>query len=376
MILGPYRNPPYRTPTPKSSLSPPPPHGTARNPSPKRKLHPDEGDTPMSATAAGPVRPLHVDTAWAPDGSLIVPDSPRSKVAERLKDLAIRQAQPVSAVASHQRHTASPSPRKKLRPNPQLRDLRGAVQARRLSEDAVQTPLHNAGQRIEIPDSESGNTTLVLEADETTGNDDDDVYARLPPTPLREIGIHDLHQAIGMVMSSEEDAESYQSQHRQSLDGVSPKNNKRMLSPPPPSPLGECFQSRHDTGESTVFFNKSPDSSFSDDATSFDPAALTWQDSEITGHEITSPDDDGEGINGIGFRPTPAIAYARSQKRRQQVEGWKAREAREARQKRLERRRGSGRSKSVVGSGTSLDGANDSLGSDDGTTRRTVRFAT
>jgi hypothetical protein len=72
------------------------------------------------------------------------------------------------------------------------------------------------------------------------------------------------------------------------------------------------------------------------------PSALTWQDSEITGHladPSTDPDDDGTGLNGIGFRPTPAIAYARSQKRRQQLNEWKARETREARAKRHERRR-------------------------------------
>jgi hypothetical protein len=71
-------------------------------------------------------------------------------------------------------------------------------------------------------------------------------------------------------------------------------------------------------------------------------SALTWQDSEITGHladPATDPDDDGTGLNGIGFRPTPAIAYARSQKRRQQLNEWKARETREARAKRHERRR-------------------------------------
>lgn len=71
-------------------------------------------------------------------------------------------------------------------------------------------------------------------------------------------------------------------------------------------------------------------------------SVLTWQDSEITGHlagPATDPDDDGTGLNGIGFKPTPAMAYARAQKRRQQVLDWKAREAREARAKRSERRR-------------------------------------
>lgn len=72
------------------------------------------------------------------------------------------------------------------------------------------------------------------------------------------------------------------------------------------------------------------------------PSALTWHDSEITGHladPSTDPDDDGTGLNGIGFKPTPAIAYARSQKRRQQLNEWKARETREARAKRHDRRR-------------------------------------
>jgi hypothetical protein len=72
------------------------------------------------------------------------------------------------------------------------------------------------------------------------------------------------------------------------------------------------------------------------------PSALTWHDSEITGHlanPSTDPDDDGTGMNGIGFKPTPAMAYARSQKRRQQLNDWKARETREARAKRHDRRR-------------------------------------
>ena len=66
---------------------------------------------------------------------------------------------------------------------------------------------------------------------------------------------------------------------------------------------------------------------------------MTWHESEITGHNPTDPNDDGYGINGIGFKPTPAIAWARSQKRKQQLEEYRNREAREARQRRSERRR-------------------------------------
>lgn len=69
------------------------------------------------------------------------------------------------------------------------------------------------------------------------------------------------------------------------------------------------------------------------------PNEMTWQDSEITGHLALDPDDDGYGVNGIGFRPTPAMAYARSQRRRQQIMEWKNREGREARSRRAEERR-------------------------------------
>jgi len=64
-----------------------------------------------------------------------------------------------------------------------------------------------------------------------------------------------------------------------------------------------------------------------------------WHDSEITGHDPNDPDDDMYGINGIGFRPTAALAWSRSQRRKQQLTEYKNREARDARQQRSERRK-------------------------------------
>ena len=64
-----------------------------------------------------------------------------------------------------------------------------------------------------------------------------------------------------------------------------------------------------------------------------------WHDSEITGHDPDDPEDDGYGINGIGFKPTAAIAWSRSQQRKEQLNEYKNREAREARQQRRERRK-------------------------------------
>lgn len=70
-------------------------------------------------------------------------------------------------------------------------------------------------------------------------------------------------------------------------------------------------------------------------------ASLTWHDDEITIYDPDDSDDDGTGINGIGFKPTPAIAYARTVKRKQQLAEYRKREEREARAKRSQRRRGS-----------------------------------
>ena len=82
-----------------------------------------------------------------------------------------------------------------------------------------------------------------------------------------------------------------------------------------------------------------------------------------------SPPPEAYGLNGIGFRPTPALAYARAQTRKKQVAGWKSREAREARQRRSERRGQGG------GIGLGSGGGNDGGGMEAmQEQRRRVRF--
>ncbi|KXJ90188.1 hypothetical protein Micbo1qcDRAFT_164710, partial [Microdochium bolleyi] len=68
-------------------------------------------------------------------------------------------------------------------------------------------------------------------------------------------------------------------------------------------------------------------------------AALTWREDEITIYDPEDKDDDGTGINGIGFRPSAAVAHQRAQKRRQQLAEYKKREESEARARRNQRRR-------------------------------------
>ena len=88
----------------------------------------------------------------------------------------------------------------------------------------------------------------------------------------------------------------------------------------------------------------------------------------------TAPDDDAFddttlGLTGVGFRPSPAAAYARAQRRKQQVADWKSREAREARQRRSERRRAS--AVSLAEAAADAVGGEMGMGGEE---RRRVRF--
>ncbi|KAK3391327.1 hypothetical protein B0T20DRAFT_76893 [Sordaria brevicollis] len=85
-------------------------------------------------------------------------------------------------------------------------------------------------------------------------------------------------------------------------------------------------------------------------ATVIDPlrASLTWQESEITIYDPDDSDDDGTGINGIGFKPTPEMEHARRMKRKKQLAEYRKREMGDARARRKERRAGAD---GFVGSG-------------------------
>ena len=142
----------------------------------------------------------------------------------------------------------------------------------------------------------------------------------------------------------------------QSATGQKSIASPRLRSPPPPS-----------TPPSNQGYTSSSPSPLPQ-------KVLTWSPSEITGHNPTDPTDDGYGINGVGFRPTPAIAQARSQRRKQQVAEWKSREAREARQKRIDRRRKVSTTTTTATTTTTSETDGLGSGSCDEEGRRRVRF--
>jgi hypothetical protein len=108
-------------------------------------------------------------------------------------------------------------------------------------------------------------------------------------------------------------------------DTLSPKPAARKRSGTPPLRVKKVQSKSDDTDTDIV-----------------DPvrASLTWHDDEITIYDPEDEDDDGTGLNGVGFKPTTAIANARVLKRRQQMAEYKRREESEARARRNQRRRG------------------------------------
>lgn len=67
-------------------------------------------------------------------------------------------------------------------------------------------------------------------------------------------------------------------------------------------------------------------------------AALTWQEEEITVYDPDDEDDDGEGMDGVGFQPPPKIARATARRKLGQLAGYRRMVEQEARERRRRRR--------------------------------------
>ncbi|KAK3677313.1 hypothetical protein LTR78_002851 [Recurvomyces mirabilis] len=255
--------------------------------SPKRKRTTSTSGTPLPT----------INTSVRFDAVPETPaDSPRTTVAEGLRNLDIDRPSPFT----DEQHAipGSPSPRKRLKRNRHL-----VPEDRHDPSVTTSTPDATAQSIVHQP------VDILLEIGETPNQ------AFEPPRSLQSIT-----PTVETIRDEQANTPMLQS--------------RRLFSPPPAFNRSPPVQPREDEAMETL-------AQSNDEDNVVDSATLTWQEDEITGQDIDpSADDDGEGINGIGFRPTPAIAYVRSQKRRQQVQEWKAREAREARQRRIERRRG------------------------------------
>lgn len=212
------------------------------------------------------------------------------------------------------------------------------IQAGSISKLDLQSSLGNDGAPAEGNATRKRQKTFDLEEEMEIPETPEVGRATFSPDPVGEtVGLafmnsfqidHDLKPVVFKGLSADSKSSAarlqrgYPSINR--LADSKSRARKRVCTPPPPS-------ASDITGAELV--------DIEDAVIGLDRAALTWHDDEITGHDPSDPEDDGEGINGIGFKPTPAEARARAERRRQQMADYKSREMKEARAKRSERRR-------------------------------------
>lgn len=67
-------------------------------------------------------------------------------------------------------------------------------------------------------------------------------------------------------------------------------------------------------------------------------ASLTWQEDEITVYDPEDSDDDGEGMDGVGFQSPPGAARATARKKMKQLAEYRRMVEREAREGRRRKR--------------------------------------
>lgn len=251
------------------------------------------------------------------DAQLAGASSPRSIIADRLSELDLQA------------------------PLPPIR-FRGAFERQNGNGDMMKRPKKVKFSRLAIGDEarEGGGLTAIEESG-SDGDGDDNSVDGLKPLPKQR-------RLKSPPPPGTDKTEIPETPQPQRLSAVSPPES----SPSPPS-------SSSSSNNELKTVKDAEQASDTGSATSQQTTMKESADHESL--EALDPDDDGTGINGIGFRPTPAMAWQRMQKRKQQVSDWRAREAKEARQKRSERR-----NKAAAIMAVDSDMAN---------TRRTVRFA-
>ncbi|KAI8633529.1 hypothetical protein F5Y19DRAFT_244875 [Xylariaceae sp. FL1651] len=268
--------------------------------------------------------------------------SPRTKVAQKFGDLALE--------GSHEDGTAgneaeSGGGAATAAGNHRRVDQKLAPELPRFDFDAGTTAAEVSMRLDSDDDTTARKRTKLFEIDTsspepTTDSAAAETYAfaaqpQPPPPPSDDRTNHYLTVSVDPEITSALKAgksghlqKSYPSINR--LADSKSRSRKRSGTPPLPSKRKPVTQSVEEQDE--------------DEATIVDPvrAALTWREDEITIYDPEDKDDDGTGINGIGFKPTPAVAYQRAQKRRQQLAEYKKREESEARARRNQRRREQG----------------------------------
>lgn len=286
-------------------------------------------------------------------------DSPRTKVAHRFRGLALADSGGGAAAADGRFHDTESDPgrhtthgdsshemevdedeskmrkRSKLTPPSATSGGSPRLSHQTLSPTAQPQPQPQlSATRDEIPETPAATTKIEPQAaaalESTTFAGSGQVLFK-PSAPFGQPTAESapLVPAPVKAVPSKQPRQSSAANNR-ALESLKSKGRRRSGTPPLVASASKLASSDHQQPGDAA-------------AEVIDPirAALTWHEDEITVYDPDDEDDDGVGINGIGFKPTPAIAYARTMKRKQQLAEYKKREEREARARRSSRRRGS-----------------------------------
>ncbi|KAK7954096.1 hypothetical protein PG988_014790 [Apiospora saccharicola] len=259
--------------------------------------------------------------------------SPRTKVAHQFRDLALVESGGGVSASTQPSSMASAGGSENGKSN----DSSSSA-----SPTAKQSDLQQPGQTRFAPKSEvfdfdgardTGNSSTGSSNDKQMDLDDDGDATLRKRVKLPDC---DTIAAFGTTSNTNADPAGpigIDSDGRLSFQGVDPGIVKAKY--------GITQQKKARIPPFSSSRRKAVETSIEQETTVVDPirASLTWHEDEITVYDAEDKDDDGTGLNGIGFKPTAAAAYARAQKRRQQLSEYKKREESEARARRNQKRR-------------------------------------
>lgn len=278
-------------------------------------------------------------------------DSPRTKVAHRFRGLALADSGGGAAAADGRVHDTETDPgrdtpdadtdkmevdedeskmRKRSKLTPPSVPSDGSPRPKHQTLPLIQPqPLPQlSAERVEIPETPAVQKTdpHIAAGPESRSVLDNGNVVTKPGSTFGQPAADDAALTTGpaKIPSTKQSSTA----NNRPLESLKSKGRRRAGTPPLAASASKL---------------RNPDQPSDAAAEVIDPirAALTWHEDEITVYDPDDEDDDGVGINGIGFKPTPAIAYARTMKRKQQLAEYKKREEREARARRSSRRRGS-----------------------------------
>ncbi|KAI0165455.1 hypothetical protein GGR52DRAFT_582030 [Hypoxylon sp. FL1284] len=268
--------------------------------------------------------------------------SPRTKVAQQFQELALESGGGAIGMDKADGNAAETGSKTEY--------------AREASAKRAESPRFSP--ELSVFDFEAGSTASSLAADDMQLDDDDNAARKRIRLPHRddftltgskeESSIAERSSSSNSSSSCDQFSEPDRLMVHTDVDpailrtGKSGGSSRLQKSYPSINRLADSkSRSRRRAGTPPLLKKRAAEVPTDDESIITDPvrAALTWHEDEITVYDPEDKDDDGTGINGIGFKPTPAIAYARAQKRKQQLAEYRKREESEARAKRSQRRR-------------------------------------